>query len=257
MAYKSLFEDVIAYGTSDFDSHSRYVECSLPLETIIGETRNILFNGFQNVEDRVRIVLNPPRMIRAVMDHKIETPLADYSLVADSIALGLAIYSRDPRARKLIDKYEEAVEKESPRLLDEKLKQEADAATWIASHPIKSRFSAGVLAKKAKEKDILLIALAHGGVAAGMDVFLNYTSLTGSRKSKFYATRLSVNKIGDLNPRLNAQEKEMLAEEAKKREVVIFDEDSCTGNTIAGAQMYFENLFKKQVITRVNYWPGH
>lgn len=83
-----------------------------------------------------------------------------------------------------------------------------------------------------------MIALAHGGIAAGMDVFLGYCDLTAS-DSLLYAVRFSTQKLLDQEPQLSAREHSVLIRMREQRQIVIFDEDSASGTTLRKARAYF------------------
>ena len=101
---------------------------------------------------------------------------------------------------------------------------------------------------------MLFIALAHGGIAAGMDTYLRYCDEIGSQNSTFYVVRYSSQKQKDTEPRLSAGEIEYLKKASEGRQVVLFDEDAASGNTITSAHKYFSNkVFPgKHLIVAVN-----
>ena len=202
-------------------------------------------------------VLHPPRIIRAIVDYKINHPHLEEAedLLKDAIAECLEMY-RDPNyssqgAVKLRNKVHDLGLED---LLTKPLTQPSDMTTLKASSKFRSDNSAHSLVAQAESKDVLFIALGHGGVGAGMDVFLKYLDLTGSTDSAFYVARLSTQKLGDSKPRLSPTEIEYLKKLGNKRQVIIFDEDSFSGRTIEVAKTYFSrHVFPlKRVIPLIN-----
>lgn len=202
-------------------------------------------------------VLHPPRIIRAIVDYKINHPHLEEAedLLKDAIAECLEMY-RDPNyssqgAVKLRNKVHDLGLED---LLTKPLTQPSDMTTLKASSKFRSDNSAHSLVAQAESKDVLFIALGHGGVGAGMDVFLKYCDLTGSTDSAFYVARLSTQKLGDPKPRLSPTEIEYLKKLGNKRQVIIFDEDSFSGRTIEVAKTYFSrHVFPlKRVIPLIN-----
>jgi hypoxanthine-guanine phosphoribosyltransferase len=90
----------------------------------------------------------------------------------------------------------------------------------------------------------MFIALAHGGVAAGMDVFLRYCN-GNSADSEFYPVRFSRNKSKDIMPQISPNEIVYLQEKVKGKDVFIFDEDKDSGKTMDGANYFFHTIFPK------------
>ena len=124
-------------------------------------------------------------------------------------------------------------------LLTSPLNQPSDSVTWNATHPARSQRTAQQLASQTQSNDVLFIALAHGGVAAGMDIYLRYCDDSGSKDSAFYVARLSTHKLRDAQPRLSIKEIDYLRKLAKGRQVVVFDEDRASGTTLNIAHAYF------------------
>jgi hypothetical protein len=86
----------------------------------------------------------------------------------------------------------------------------------------------------------LFVALAHGGVAAGMDTYLRYCSETGENNSTFYVARFSTQKLSDIYPQLSPTEISYLQKQLRGKRPVLFDEDMSSGKTLDRAQKFFD-----------------
>jgi hypoxanthine-guanine phosphoribosyltransferase len=118
--------------------------------------------------------------------------------------------------------------------------------------PIHSRETAKILSNVYRGSEILMIAMANGAVGPGMDVLFRYQSLTGSTESVFYPVRFSVYKSGDEFPYITSEEQAMLEELGDRREILIFDEDINSGQTIVTARDFFkENIFPNNAVMAV------
>lgn len=104
------------------------------------------------------------------------------------------------------------------------------------------------------QEDILFVALANGGIAAGMDVFLRYCDMTKNSNSKFYAVRFSREKMKDREPQISKDEGRYLESIGHNKQIILFDEDSCSGKTIELARDFLvKNVFgERKIITMVN-----
>ena len=201
----------------------------------------------QTLPETLKRVLHPPRIIRALINHKIQKRTGDFeSLIVDALEIGLRTYCGEDTS-PLISRLKLDIIERDAALLEEYVLQLKDAVTWEASNPQYSNLTSQRIAK-ITQNDVLLIALAHGGVAAGMDVFLRYCDQVESSRSSFYAVRLSQTKHDDKRPKLNRSERLMLQEWALGKDVIVLDEDSHTGDTLRSAKKYFQKLFPKQEV---------
>lgn len=193
-----------------------------------------------------------PLVIRAAIDEKILHPSEDtVMIVDDAIKLALLIYQRSSETRGAIKHFRELIERHHPKLLDAPLEQKEDSITWRAMQEEDSLKTARRLVENGQ--DAMFIALAHGGVAAGMDVFLHYCNMTNrNNSSKFYVVRFSNRKLGDRQPQLTEYEIKALRTKAEGKRIIIFDEDTSTGCTIAKARDYFEGIFMCNVEVTTN-----
>jgi hypothetical protein len=204
-------------------------------------------------EHATRVALHPPRIIKAVVDYKINNPDAtgSFGLVREAIALGVDVYRGDSEIGGKIEQFrEQAGEVGGAALMGSLIEQKVDRTTWHASDPQKSRHTAGRLSRVHGNEGLLFIALAHGGVAAGMDSYLQYRQQTNS-DSAFHVVRYSRDKLGDREPRVSSEESAFLQEQSVGRGVVVFDEDACSGNTISIAGDFFSSeIFSGKRVTK-------
>lgn len=197
---------------------------------------------------RPAIALHAARIIRAVLDWKTEEPEhagACASLIMEASGLCESIYVQSPDALSRLNAFRAAVNnlKHGRELLLRPLVQEADYATFAYTRGKYSQRAAHALAKKEASGNILFIALGNGGIAAGMDTFIQYKGLTGGAGATFYAVRFSMYKKQDEKPKLGDDEVQHLKQLAAGKTVVIFDEDRTTGRTLDYAARFFNELF--------------
>ena len=255
MDYQSLFDRIVE-ADPDFRrafKHQRYFGT---LEDILEETSTSL-NKPNDELGVIRQALHPPRIIRAVIDYKVENPQSPKVefLVRDAIKLGLNVYRGSPCAAGDIEELKrKIIETGNLSLLGSVVKQVYDDVTWIATNPRRSSETANNLIMDGVGQPVIFVALGHGGVAAGMDTYLRYCDGAGENGSTFYVVRFSNRKLGDVAPRLNTAEISYLQEQAKGRKPVIFDEDKFTGITLGTAEQFFNrHVFPEKTRVLTNY----
>ena len=177
-------------------------------------------------------------------------------MLTDAISLGLSIYKREDELLPRLIRFREEIDKSKHKsLLDFPVEQIVDEMSWHACDPDYSNYTIKHLHNLTYGTPILFLALAHGGVAPGMDNFLRYCDSFGM-DSSFYAVRFSRDKSKDSLPRLNESEIIYLKEKAKQtRKVVIFDEDISSGETKTKALNFFKPLFDSCEIFYVANFP--
>lgn len=240
MAYHSLFDTVIAEDPT-FSGDFNGLGYEGTLDRVLTETERMLDSG-DRTSNAVGLALHPPRIIRAFIDYKIQHPSKDdvELLLREAIQLGLDIYKGEGVAVEELKELKKRAKKSgNGEVLQRALKQPLDSVTWKATHPSRSKRTAGDLVTRANSGDVLFVALAHGGVAAGMDAYLRYCDQVGSDDSEFYVARFSTQKLGDLAPKLSPTEIAYLHELATERQPVIFDEDRFSGKTLSSAEQFF------------------
>lgn len=257
--YKSLFDRVIEKGFP-FNRVCDYYHYCGSLEKVLEGVESIISSPKSSSEHMVRLALHAPRIIRAVIDYKIENPDAPEieGILKEAVKVALGIYYNSDKIREdICDLREYVADTGNAGLMSMEFIQITDSVTAVATHPALSQNTAGNLASTCQSRDVLLIALGHGGVAAGMDVYLRYCEIAGNRNSVFYVARFSTHKSGDEEPRLSDSEIEWLQQMAEGREVVVFDEDKGSGRTLKIAYEFFsEKVFPGKCVTAVtNYNP--
>ena len=199
---------------------------------------------------------HPPRIIRAVIDYKVKHPdvLETETLLPEAIGVALGIYSNPTNSAEAAAKLKDRIRTLNlENILTSPLRQPIDWVTWNALDPFKSENTVQRLIPQTQYDHLLFIALAHGGVAAGMDVYLRYCNAFKSKDSAFYVVRLSTHKLKDKEPRLSATEIDYLKELAQRRQVVVFDEDISSGRTLKIARDYFSTkVFPAQKVVMLS-----
>jgi hypothetical protein len=241
--YSSPFEKIKSfYSYNSFGKMSFLLKFSGDTQQLTNELATALEDP-EEVTNFTRMALHPPRLVRAMIDYKIANPVDQHGehYVDAALDLALAMY-RDPQeAANQLELFRDKLSGVKG-ILDVPVQQPDDAATWDATDPDKSFQTAQKLKFQVEHLEILLIALGHGGVAAGMDVFLYYSAITGSTDSRFYAVRFSRAKHGDVKPQISDRETDLLREMATGRQIVVFDEDTVSGDTLEIAADTFRDI---------------
>ncbi|MEK6925272.1 MAG: hypothetical protein AABW71_03485 [Nanoarchaeota archaeon] len=239
MTYHSLF-DIIADEYSTFRVGSDRLSYNGTLDAVLDETEDAPSIGDRRTR-ALQLALHPPRIIRAFIDYKIQHPSSEVeALLRDAVQLGLDVYKDDNVAlEKLKELRRRTIRSNARKVLQRTLKQPYDPITWNATHHSKSKKTAENLALRTNGENVLFVALAHGGVATGMDTYLRYCNDVDSDGSSFYVARFSTHKLWDLTPRLTPAEITYLQEQANGRRPVIFDEDIASGKTLNEAEQFF------------------
>lgn len=240
MAYHSIF-DRIAREDPALKRGFKQQGYAGTLEAILDETEDVI-SPHKRKSKNVNLILHPPRIIRAYLDYKIQNPSAPEieELLRDSIQLGLDIYKGEERAAKELEELRyKTIETGNSVILEKDVIQNSDGITWRATNPALSIDTAHDLAVLAKGESVLFLAMAHGGVAAGMDTYLRYCDYTGADNSIFYAARFSTTKFWDKYPQVSSSEIAYLREQSQDRRIVLFDEDRQSGKTLDTARHFF------------------
>ncbi|MDP3640516.1 MAG: hypothetical protein Q8R53_04950 [Nanoarchaeota archaeon] len=245
MAYHSPFEPLQSAYRLLGSERMRY---SGSLENILFQLEAIASTPEWATADHADFVLHPPRVIRAVVNQKIQSP--EHQLedaVQKAIAYTLNAYQEPQKLRATTQAFREYLQTTAheERLLSTNISQRYDSTTWDASAPHLSQASALRLAQEIGKAEFLFIALGHGGVAAGMDVYLRAAEKK-RKKSLFYVVRFSTDKHSDYSPRVSVREADFLREEAEGRAIILFDEDVTTGETMGKAYEFFSDVFDER-----------
>lgn len=239
-SYNSLF-DTVNYTDirKSTDLYGSVIQVLTQLEYSLGN----------NTPDALATqVLHPARITRAVLNHKEQLTAREkdtkgtVEVVQAAAKLGLNTYRQSSEASQSLTTFADTATRIWGKgFLDIHIQQEFDEITWEATTPERSKNTAERLADR-HMGNVLFIALGHGGVSAGMDVFLRYCERVGSSDSDFYPVRFSRLKMADTTPRLTQEELQHLRILAQDRSVVVFDEDASSGDTLNTAERFFETL---------------
>src|SRR6185312_8568069 len=190
--------------------------------------------------------VHPALLIRGIIEWKIARPADRVEEdVEAAIRIAKGVYSNDPTVKDQLEEFYKYVARYMPGMFDMTVEQPKDETTWEATNPLFSYATAQKLAYDNKGEEMLLIALGHGGTAAGLDVFLRYWDITETH-SDFYVVRFSRHKSFDETPQLTDEEIKILQDKARGKHVVLFDEDTFGGKTLKDAQRYFRSRVFKQ-----------
>lgn len=254
--YRSPFEQFISRNPdTPFEKQSDVLEYDGTLGGVLAELEEALKAPDQGDNYRF-IALHPPRLIRGVMDWKIDHPdQASMQDVQQAVQLGLSVYQGDPTSAELLAQFRKEFSINNPSLWEREIHQKKDLPTWSGTDPRVSSRTAQDFAFSHPGEDILFIALAHGGTAAGMDVFLRYIAITQT-DSLFYPARFSRLKKKDTAPQLNGAELDYLREQGQRRTIVLFEEDSPTGKTASVALDFLtENISSRSSVLNLSNIP--
>ncbi len=254
--YQSPFEQFrIRNPEVPFEKQSGALEYDGTLRGVVGELEAALKAPDQGENYKV-IALHPSRLIRGVIDLKIEH--SDQATIQDIqkvVQIGLAVYQRDPASAEMLAHFREEFGKNNPSVWEREIHQKKDLPTWYGTDPRVSYRTAQDFAFSHPGEDMLFIALAHGATAAGMDVFLRYTAITQTA-NEFYPARFSRLKKKDSVLQLNEAELAYLRQLSQQRTVVLFEEDSPTGTTAGLALNYLkENVSNQKPIINLSNKP--
>ena len=265
MIYNSLFDQfciltqgaIDTFSRSSWAYHAEYLSFSDSLEGTLCQLSEAVHEKEVTAPELkehslITRILHPPRIIRAALDTAIQNPTPPAALcVRSAIDLGLSVYKR-VHEQECICHFTDLV-KPLRFIWESGISQPRDNVTWSALFPLYSINSAKTLAEKVNGSPVLFIALAHGAVAAGMDVFLRYQSITSTTNSIFHVIRYSRRKHEDNSPHI--EDIDYLKSCAKDKTLVFFDEDVTTGKTLFNAANYFRTFFPEQrmiLLTNIN-----
>lgn len=212
---------------------------------------------FTNPISRQKLILTAPRLIRGVLDYKIEYLNRDRrvsELVIKTSQVVMDIYSNPKEIPNILMNYENFFYANYMNLLDVSVMGEIDDFSWKCSSPENSEKSVKELIHFFDGGDILFLPIAHGGIIAGMYTFLRYQEKSNHSNSLFYPIRLSIDKKSDNKPQLTREEENYLREIKGKRSIVVFDEDVVDGTTTDIFGTFIRNkLFPgSDVLVKVN-----
>ncbi len=256
MVYKSHFDRLVVKD-SNMLQHSFMQPYKGTLGSALEDLQKTLKETNPKSEDYARMILYPPRIIRSCIDHKIAQweDCRNVDIVKSAINLAIDVYKKPESSSESVDEFRNRVNLANKTyMFNLPILQESDITTWEAMHPKFSRATTNQILQRASAKSILFVALAHGGVAAGLDIFLRYCDLLPSgTKSDFYAVRFSRDKWKDRSMKLDSIEEAYLKNMGENRRIILFDEDISSGTTLNYAQSSLDKIFQnKEIISVVN-----
>lgn len=203
-------------------------------------------------KDRAGVSLYAPRLIRGVIDYKIANPelVKPEALVGRAINIALGTFQQRPDAQEEVASFLDSLQSQDNQLLGLRVIQPADLITFFVTSIEKLTDAADRLIEQVGDRSILFVALAHGGVAGGLDIFSRFRDNRIIDNSVMYAVRYSAHKLSDDKPLIASSEIEYLRTQARGREIYIFDEDVDKGTTLVGARTYLSaNVFQGQKVS--------
>ena len=252
--YKSIFDEV-----SDIfiDMDSILMNYNNNFNHIFNSLENNL-NTFDSLkkEKKFSFLLESSYLIRGLLDYNYrkENNLTHY-LIDKAVDINLDIYSSNfSKIDFKLDELKNSLKLE--KILNYEIKNSFDSITWLSYHPRYTQNTLNnILEYKEREgiTDILFISLANGSISVGIDLYLKYINETKTQESIFYPVLFSNNKLSMKKPNLNNKEKEKLINYSKNKQIIIFDEDISSGNTMSIAKDYFKSILKNEkIITFAN-----
>jgi len=259
MIYNSLFrkedfDETKVYIKRDdgltgyYHPYIYYMPYKGTLESVLMDLESIEEIGLGERDSRQKIIWGAPRIIRGVLDYKssTNTPNSCYNapeLVLTATQAVINIYMDPLRIPKSVREVRDYLSSHYilKGILDTPIKQNGDDVTFDSTSPKYSDHTVDCLLNKFKGKNLLFLVSAHGGVPAGLDVFLRYQASSRDGDSIVYPVRYSTQKFEDKKPRLKETEIGYLRDVRKNRPVIIFDEDVASGTTMRGMKKFFGN----------------
>jgi hypothetical protein len=251
MKYRSLF---------DFDKWSTpYMEWEGDVSGVLNyiEKRSRSFSYDHDIF-KEQMVLFAPRLIRGVLDYKIDHLKMEgvVRVVQSATDTAMRIYLDPSSSSQHVDGFLNVLrETDNLDILRAEVSQSQDDTTWQYSAGSLSEKSAEYLATFFGGGDVFFLLAGHGGVMAGLDVSLRYKSITSNDNCIVYPMRFSTRKKNDSQPMSSDAENKYLLNASKGKNIVVFDEDVFSGATILGFKKFLrENLsIKRPIILKSNY----
>ncbi|OGM28955.1 hypothetical protein A2801_01165 [Candidatus Woesebacteria bacterium RIFCSPHIGHO2_01_FULL_41_10] len=195
----------------------------------------------ESVEDSIFM---PARIIRGIADARVEDPSIPLQVYIDSIDAAKSIYADELDSKLRMQDLHTELQENYPQVLDRRIKQSADAGTVHAGAPEFSERTVQQMEEILNGRDFVLVPLAHGGVAIGIDVFLRATSDSRYQESIVLPVRYSRNKMKDEHPQIDPEMDQFFQEQIRNgKPIVIFEEDRNTGITGGNALAYFQEKY--------------
>jgi len=219
------------------------------LDTVLSELDTAIEQN-----DHVTTMLHAPRIVRGVLDYKLSAGLSHPEVViSDALDTALTSMSGDPGAAHEKVAAFRMLLQERGMLEAPVVQDHPDVASFLYSQPQEIDTAVEALKTKAGEHPVLFVALSHGGVGPGMEVFAKYAQTTTEPADRAglpsvpYTMRYSVHKRADGDTTVLADsEIKYLQDLAIDRTVVVFDEDVDSGQTIFEAGAYLNSVLSPE-----------
>ena len=198
---------------------------------------------------------HPSHIISSIIDWNIQNPNPNaLSYLRGSIDAAISTRKNVKEGGPLFRNLSTDIFREQTEMFASEIHEEEDLATWMASNPELSYKTAMRLAFKFGGGPMLMVAIAHGAISAGLDVFLRYSDITEQAGSQLHVVRFSKYKKKDEKPQLSQDEIKFLREQAQGKKIVIFEEDTKTYRTSDQSYTFFtQNVFPdRQVFVSAN-----
>ncbi len=229
------------------------------LQSVITEELEALQNPqyFSNT-----LVLNPPRIIRAIIDFRIEnfqfTNMEEIQAMGVDIALQLYRYcmTDTAKAQSFLESFIEYLQffdrNIYRKLMEQKVIQRDDNVTKMAYNPRLSQATADRIRNPHNfQNGILFLVIGHGGIPAGLDVYLRLNP----KDSILYPFRFSRSKLHDKTPQITYEQESLLIRlQQEHPNILLFDEDITSGKTIEGTRKFLRGIFPDQ---RIDYYYNY
>ncbi len=237
MAYRSLYKFI--------ERKKKFQVYKGTLDSVLDNIIEILSKTEKSRKDYTILAFQVPRIVRALVDYKNDHPkdINLLKLMRECFDLALRIYHdyESPNLIRKISLFKKRISQKYKEVLKYKLQQHHDQINLIVSKPELSQKAAERLPDLIGKKRTLLIVIGHGAIGVGMDVFLRYQDLSKINNIQFYVIRFSrtkYKKYGDKVPQITALEIKYLQKLAKEREVIVYDENTYTGETLREVVRY-------------------
>ncbi len=202
------------------------------------------------------LVLNPPRIIRAIIDFRIENfqfgNMEEVQSMGVDIALSLYRYCMidTAKAQSFLESFIESLQSFDRniyrKLMEQKVIQRDDNVTKMSYNPRLSQATSDRIRNSHNfQNGILFLVIGHGGIPAGLDVYLRLNP----RDSILYPFRFSRNKLHDNTPKITDEQERLLTRlQQEHPNILLFDEDITSGKTIEETRKFLRGIFPGQRI---------
>ncbi len=213
----------------------------------------------REVKNGINWILTPARIITLALEYKqqVADPVVAQDLLLDSIDFALGVYQNPDLVLESTGQFRERILEKNSMMLFHHHSFNTDGVSMHAYQPRNSRSTVETLLSLTDGNPVTFIAIANGGVPAGMDVFLRYRDeILSPDGLTFYSTKLSCYKdgrVGKKRPKIKPWEIRNLHEITGAKPIVLFDEDVNSGETLARARDFFRKYFpENKIIVETN-----